>query len=107
MPTQSLALKAAFSSSGNTQRSATQLNGSLTWRDLDADASITATLASRTAAPFAVSSLDQVTGALRVDLMNDAGRAALLQRWSVTSKEWLQKLITSLMLSMTDTVPQG
>ena len=107
MPTQSLALKASFSSSGNTQRSATQLNGSLTWRDLDADASITATLASRTAAPFAVTSLDQVTGALRVDLMNDAGRAALLQRWSVTSQEWLQKLITSLMLSMTGTVPQG
>ena len=33
--------------------------------------------------------------------------AALLQRWSVTSQEWLHKLITSLMLSMTGTVPQG
>lgn len=95
MPAQSLILEAAFSS-GSSQRSATSLNAALTWRDLDGDATVTATLAARTTAPYVVSSLDSVTGAMRLDLMESEGRAAVTKRWGEAVTAWLQGLLLRL-----------
>ncbi|MBE5782756.1 MAG: hypothetical protein E7329_05490 [Clostridiales bacterium] len=95
-PTQSLSLTVDFAS-GSSQRSATQLNATLVWRDLDSDASITAALSSKTAAPFAVSSLDNVNGAMRIDLMEAQGHKALMEYWSQRANAWLEELLPRLM----------
>ena len=79
-PVQAVTLQASFSS-GSSQRASTQLNASLSWRDMDADASITATLESKTVSPFAFTSPSSLTGALRLDLMTQEARSALLESW--------------------------
>lgn len=104
MPDQSLILEASFSS-GSSQRSATQLNATLTWQDLDGDASITATLAGRTAAPFAVDSLSAVTGAMRLDLMTDESHSALIARWGQTASAWLENLAARLVPALSTVTP--
>ena len=91
-PEQSLTLEAAMSS-GSSKRSATQLNGTLTWRDLDSGASISAILTSRTVSPFGYSTPSSLTGALRIDLMTDASRAALVQGWTETAAAYLSQLL--------------
>ena len=95
MPPQSFSLKIDFSS-GSSQRSATQLNASLTWQDLDSQASITATLQSKTAAPFAVKTLDQTGSALRVDLMDERTHSALLEYWSQRIGAWSEAVMKKL-----------
>lgn len=95
MPVQSLTLEALFSS-GSSQRSATRLDGKFTWRDLDHDAAITVTLSSKTAAPFAVDSLDQVTGAMRVDMLESDALSALINSWEAGMQEWIAQLTAQL-----------
>lgn len=104
MPDQSLILEANFSS-GSSQRSATQLNATLTWQDLDGDASITAAFSGRTAAPFAISSLSSVTGAMRLDLMTDASRSDVIARWGQTASAWLQALAARLVPALSTVAP--
>ena len=95
LPAQSISLNAEFSS-GSSQRSATQLNASLLWRDLDGDASISLNLSSKTAAPFAVESLDRVISAMRIDLMDKQGHAALMEYWGQNLSLWTQSLLYRL-----------
>lgn len=104
MPDQSLMLEANFSS-GSSQRSATRLDATLTWQDLDGDASITASLSGRTAAPFAIDSLASVTGAMRLDLMADASRAAVIARWRETVSAWFQGLTARLVPTLSTVAP--
>jgi len=104
-PTQSLSLTVDFSS-GSSQRSATQLNATLVWQDLDGDASITATLTSKTAAPFAVGSLDSVSGAMRIDQMDAQAHEALLEYWSQRADAWLEGLMPQLMPALFITAPK-
>ena len=94
-PTQSLALEAKFST-GSSKRSSTRLDATLEWRDLDAGASVLFTLDSRTVSPFAITSLDQVTGAVRIDQMDATTQAALLERWAQSAQGWLTGLATRL-----------
>lgn len=91
-PAQSLTLDATLSS-GSSQRSATKLDATLTWTDLDSNASIMATLSGRTASPWAVDSLDQAQG-MRLDQLESDGRAALLSSWQTHLTDWLQGLLT-------------
>lgn len=79
-PVQAISLELNFSS-GSSQRSSTQLNGTLTWRDMDADSAITATLESKTVSPFAYTAPSSLNGAVRLDLMTQDSRSALLQSW--------------------------
>ena len=61
LPEQNLTLEMNMSS-GSSKRSATQLNGTLTWRDMESGASVSAILTSRTAAPFAYTTPSSLTG---------------------------------------------
>ena len=79
-PVQALSLELNFSSKSS-PRAPTHLNGSLTWRDMDTDSAITATLESVTASPFAYTAPSSLTGAVRLDLMTQDARNALLQSW--------------------------
>ena len=106
LPTQSLSLKIDFSS-GSSQRSATQLNATLTWQDLDSEASITATLQSKTAAPFAVQSLDQSGSAMRIDLMDEKTHLALLEYWGQRIGAWSEGLVQKLMPALSSFLPQS
>ena len=98
MPTQSLALNLSLDSTSNTQ-AITHLNGALTWHDLDSGASITATLTSRTASPFAVSTLDNVV-AMRVDQLTAESLSAVAQRWRENLQTQLDNLINQLVTSV-------
>ncbi len=98
-PAQSLTLEAVLSS-GSSQRSATNLNATLTWTDLDNNASITARLNGKTASPWAVDSLDQVQG-MRLDQLERDGRAALLSSWQTHLHDWFVALIAQ----QTDVAP--
>ena len=80
LPEQSLTLEASFAS-GSSQRSATLLNGSLTWRDMESGASIALNLSSRTVSPFAYNTPSRLTNAVRVDLLTQESRTALMQGW--------------------------
>ena len=80
LPEQSITLEASLAS-GSSQRSATQLNGKLTWRDMESGASITLDLASRTVSPFAYTTPSKLTNAVRIDLLNQESRSALAQSW--------------------------
>lgn len=95
LPTQALSLDILLSS-GSRQRSATRLDATLTWRDMESGASVSAVLASKTAAQFAVASLNSVMGAVRVDLMTDDSRAALIRRWEQNAAAWAQTFLTKL-----------
>ncbi len=81
LPEQSVMLEMTMSS-GSSKRSATQLNGTLTWRDLESGASISAVLTSRTAAPFAYNTPSALTGAMRLDLLSADTLAAVVQSWT-------------------------
>ena len=88
----------------NTGRSqsaaATQLTGILEWRDLDGDASITATLDSRTIPYYAVPSLSSVGTTLRVDQLSQENLAGLTQRWRQNVETGIQTLLTRLTSSV-------
>ena len=98
MPTQSLALNISLDSTSNTQ-AITHLNGAFTWHDLDSDASITATLTSRTASPFAVSTLDNVV-AMRVDQLTAESLSMVIQ----TLRENLQTQLTNIVNQLVTSV---
>lgn len=87
-PTQSLTLKAALSSA-SAQRSSTHLNAELTWRDLDGDASVTAVLAGRTAAPTPVDKLHEQQNIQRLDQLPPDGLEPLLAEWGAHFSAWL------------------
>ncbi len=80
MPEQSLTLEAALSS-GSAKRSATHLNGSLTWCDLESGASVGLILASKTAAPFAYTVPSALTGAVRVDQLSAEALRPVVLSW--------------------------
>ena len=84
-------------SSGSSQRSATRLEATLTWRDLDTDASVTAALSGRTAAPFTVETLNGVSNAVRVDLLSSTAYPGLVQGWQDHAQTWLQGLMGRLL----------
>ena len=104
MPTQSLTLKIDFSS-GSSQRAATQLNATLVWQDLDSEATITAALQSKTAAPFAVQALDQIGSSMRIDLMDGKTHSALLEYWSQRLGAWSEGLLKKLVPSLAPYLP--
>ena len=79
-PVQAVTLEATLAS-GSKKNAVTQLNGSLTWRDMDTDASIAVQLTSRTLAPFAYTTPSTLSSAVRLDLMSQESRAQLMQHW--------------------------
>ncbi len=91
LPEQNLTLEMNMSS-GSSKRSATQLNGTLTWRDLDSGASVSAILTSRTAAPFAYTTPSTLTGAMRVDLLSADTLAAVVQSWVQRAQSYFSSL---------------
>ena len=99
LPEQSVTLELNMSS-GSSKRSATQLNGNLTWRDLDSGASVSLILTSRTAAPFAYTTPSTLTGAMRIDLLSADTLAALEQSWAQRA----QSFVASLALNGVSTV---
>lgn len=80
LPDQSLTLEVTMSS-GSAKRSATQLNGSLTWRDLESGASASLILTSKTTSPFDYIAPSSLTGAMRVDLLSTEALNAVVQSW--------------------------
>lgn len=104
MPAQALTLTISLSS-GASQRNATTLNAVLTWRDLDGDAVLTASLESKTAAPTAVDTLEDQNASMRIDLLEQQGRSALIQRWGDTMAAWLQGLLTKMFPALSATTP--
>ena len=91
LPEQSLTLEMNMSS-GSSKRSATQLNGTLTWRDMESGASISAILTSRTAAPFAYTTPSTLTGAMRIDLLSADTLAAVAQGWVQRAQSYFSSL---------------
>ncbi|MBR0227968.1 MAG: hypothetical protein IJQ62_06445 [Clostridia bacterium] len=91
IPEQSLTLELTMSS-GSAKRSATQLNGSLTWRDLESGASLSANLASKTAAPFAYTAPSSLTETLRVDQLSAEALNALVQSWVQRTRSYFASL---------------
>ncbi len=91
LPEQSLTLEMNMSS-GSSKRSATQLNGTLTWRDLNSGASISAILTSRTAAPFAYTTPSALTGAMRLDLLSADTLAAVVRTWTLRAQNYFASL---------------
>ena len=96
-PAQSLTLDAAFSSKSD-KRAATRLTASLTWADLESGASIAAQMTARTAAGWTVESLPASGETLRMDLLAEEGRAALLQSWGQRLAQWFQEQVLSLLI---------
>jgi len=94
-PAQSLSLEAQFSS-GSLQSSATRLNAALTWRDLEGDATVSAVLESKTAAPFEVARLEDAENAVRLDEMGRGELSALTGRWQESCEDWLDALLLRL-----------
>ncbi len=91
LPDQSLTLEATLSS-GSAKRSATQLNGSLTWRDLESGASASMILTSKTASPFAYTAPSSLTGAMRVDLLSANALNAVVQSWVQRAQTYFASL---------------
>lgn len=96
LPSQSLALKADFSSASSA-RSSTHLDAVLTWRDLEGDAALTATLTGRTAAPTAVEKLSDQPRQTRVDQLPGSGLAALAQEWAQHLSAWIRDAAEQLL----------
>ena len=94
LPEQSLTLEASLSS-GSAKRSATHLNGSLTWRDLESGASVSLILASKTVSPFDYTVPSALIGAVRVDQLSAEALRNLVQSWIQRA----QSVFTSLMAS--------
>ncbi len=95
-PSQSLSLKAAFSSASSA-RSSTRLEAELTWRDLDGGAAVTAALSGRTAAPTAVEKLADQKKTVRLDRLADGGFEPLIQQWKQRFGVWLQETAEQLL----------
>lgn len=91
LPEQSLTLDMTMSS-GSSKRSATQLNGSLTWRDLDSGASVSAVLTSRTVSPFAYQKPSSLTGAMRLDQLAKDSLTAVVQSWLTRAAAYFTSL---------------
>jgi len=62
---------------------------------MESDASITATLASRTVSPFAYNTPSSLTGAVRLDLLTQESRAGLMQNWIVRAQSVLLQILQS------------
>lgn len=96
VPSQSLTLKAAFSSASS-PRASTRLEAELTWRDLDGDASVTAALSGRTAAPTEVEKLADKANVQRLDRLPGSGFEALLGEWNAHFSAWLRDAAEQLL----------
>ena len=94
-PRQSVTLNALLSS-GSSKQSATRLNGTLAWRDEETGAAVTVTLESKTAAPFAIETLEDAEEVIRLDQMTAEDLAGLLPRFGESAGEWLENLGTGL-----------
>ncbi len=92
LPEQTVTLELNMSS-GSSKRSATQLNGTLTWRDMESGASVSMILTSRTAAPFAYTTPSAQTGAMRIDLLSADALAAVEQYWLQRAQNWFSSLV--------------
>ena len=103
LPEQSLTLEAAMSS-GSSKRSATQLNGSLTWRDMDSGASISAVLTSRTVSPFAYTAPSSLNGAMRLDLLAGDALSAVTQSWTQRAVSYFSTLLLGVNFTNLSTV---
>ncbi|MBQ4075816.1 MAG: hypothetical protein IJD39_11535 [Clostridia bacterium] len=103
MATQALSLEARYES-GSGKRSATRLNAALSWRDLDTDASITASFTGRTASASAVRSISDYP-ALRLDQMEEEGMNALTQAWTLNLQSWVQNMAKLLFPGLDTAVP--
>jgi hypothetical protein len=103
LPEQSVVLEAQLAS-GSYQRTSTHLDGTLTWRDMESGASITLTLDSRTVSPFAYTTPSNLTNAVRVDLMNQESRSALVQSWLQRSAIVFAQLISNTGIPALSTV---
>ena len=99
LPLQTIALNYALST-GSSVTSSTQLNGALVWSDLESDASITATLESRTVSPTAVPVLSSVGNTLRVDQLSQENLLGLAQRWTQSLQANFQALLNRLTTSV-------
>lgn len=87
-PAQSLTLKAMLTSA-SAIRSPVYLNAELTWRDLDGDAAVTATLASRTASPAEVDKIANQKNTVRLDQLQGSNLQTLLDEWRQHASAWL------------------
>ena len=105
VPEQSITLDATLSS-GSSQRSSTQLNATLTWRDMDSDATVTAALISRTVSPFAYTTPSSVLNAVRLDLMTQESRAALIGAWQQRLALYASQLLGNSMVNLFSTTQQ-
>lgn len=103
MPTQALTLEANYES-GAGKRSATRLIASLSWRDLDTDASITASFTGRTSSASVVRSISDYP-ALRLDQMEADGMNALTQTWLQNLNSWAQNFVQLLFPGLSPVVP--
>lgn len=102
-PAQSLTLEADLSS-GSSQRSATKLEATLIWADLDANASVSVALSGKTAAPWAVDSLSGVQG-MRLDQLESDGKAALVNGWQTHLLSWVQGLLQTTTVNLATVAP--
>ncbi|MBR1586256.1 MAG: PT domain-containing protein [Clostridia bacterium] len=96
LPAQSLTMQADFSSASDA-RAVTRVEATLTWRDLDGDAAIVASLSGRTAAPTAVTKLSDVKDAVRLDRLNGSGYEKLIQEWKDHLTAWVQDAAEQLL----------
>ncbi|MBQ9262780.1 MAG: hypothetical protein IJ189_01050 [Clostridia bacterium] len=96
LPSQSVTVMAHLSSASDV-RSTTRIEATLTWRDLDGDASVTAALTGRTAAPGEVTKLSAIENALRIDLLPGGEYEALVKGWKEHVSSWLQDAAAQLL----------
>ncbi|MBE5786446.1 MAG: hypothetical protein E7324_02780 [Clostridiales bacterium] len=88
MPAQSLILDAAFGG-GSDPRDPTTLTATLSWRDLDSDATITAAFSGRTATARAIVYLEDTENLLRLDQADAQVISALQAQWAQQLENWL------------------
>ncbi len=72
---QSLRLSFTLSSGADT-RSATQFDGTLSWKDVQSDTGIEVSFTGRSAAPWMIPSVDAAAGSIRLDRMSESELAA-------------------------------
>lgn len=106
MPTQVITLEATFES-GADKRSSTRLNASLSWRDMDSNASITASYTGRTTSPTAVLSLEDMMPVLRLDLMEEESMGALMDSWMQNLQIWAQNTLPKFISAFSQPVIPG
>ena len=88
-PAQELKLQITLTSP-SAERSATQIEAVLNWRDTESDAALTASLTGRTAAPGTVTQISSLKKPVRVDQLKTADAAKLVEEWKKKAQSWIQ-----------------